>query len=156
MGPARSVERDSIMTAAATAGEKIQRGAPINSGGSKLLTGYNLTTPPVASRPRFPTRSTSRHGIMMQPHGVQSVARSGLALTGKCQFAVADQRKSTAAFLTVCQMPQRSGIETNDQARMTSTQLDREGSKDVSFPVTDLAPSRSQESEMRKNILPAS
>ena len=64
---------------------------------------------------------------MMQPHGVQSFAPQIWRRRFGRPLSAPGQRNSTAAFLTVCPMPQRSGIETRAQARTTSTQLDGAG-----------------------------
>jgi hypothetical protein len=65
----------------------------------------------------------------MQPHGVQSFA---LRIWRGCfsyPLSAPGQRNSTAALLTVCPMPQRSGIDTRDQPSMTGTQLNGDGLK---------------------------
>ena len=63
----------------------------------------------------------------MQPDGVQSFALRVRRPSPVAYHSGCSQRNNTAAFLTVCQIPQRSGIDTSDQARMARSQLEGDG-----------------------------
>jgi hypothetical protein len=126
----------SVITAAHAAGGKSIAAQRLASG-SKLLTGYNLTTPLVASRPGFSTPEHREPGIMMQAHGVQSFAPRQTSRKPSIHLAVRPQRNRTVAFFTVCQIPQRSGTDTRAQAKTTNAQLEEEGFGDVSLTATE-------------------
>lgn len=59
-------------------------------------------------------------GIIMQADGVQQFAQRRSSAARRPWRGCTGHLKSTAAFLTVCQIPQRRGIVTGNQASTTS------------------------------------